>query len=570
MWGASPPGPDDVAVITRDVILHADQRVSGLIIEDGGHLSFAPGASVTLQSTGNIVVRGRLTMRPHPSAVHRIAFLGVNEDAFVGGGMDVLESDVGLWVVGDGSIDLAGSPRRPWIRAAGDVPSGATEIEVAEDPDGWQAGDEIAITPTLPTTTDGHDDAYDVLTVSAIHGRTVTLSAPVDHAHPSASVARDRLLTAEILNLTRNVRIEGSPEGRAHVFIGSTRPQSVSQVSIRAVGPRHSGENGVTEAVLGRYGLHFHHAHEGSRGSLIEGVVVRECGNHAFVPHMSHGISIRDCIAHDVFDEAYWWDHNDATDELLLDRCVASRVQSDEPGRGYTLTGFLMGAGRGNAARDCVAVGVQGNATASGFAWAPLLGGDHPWTFEGCVSHNNRILGSYAWQNTPIQQVIRGFVAYHNGRSGILHGSYRNPYSYQDCVTYANRETELEVLAQAGGTSPDLVTFDGLKLDGAGLHDYDVTAGHHAAEPVMPVRFVGCEFRGFRKAGFAVGPNREGGYPDWFRLEDCVYGGNEFWLDSAAHPDSLVEVVDPQHQQITLRRYDQPGRFVAAWNASVS
>ncbi len=570
--GPEPPDPNDIVAITEEVVLRTDLRVAGVVVEPTGHLIFDPNTSVTLESSGNIVVRGRLTVRADDPAVnHRIAFPQVSEEAFVGGGLYVLDSDVGLWVVDDGSMDLAGAARLPWTLAVGDVRAGDDAIEVRDDPAGWQVGDEIVLTPTTPPTTEGHAEAFDVRTIASIDGRTIGLADPVTHDHPAIASTRETFPPAEVLNLTRNVRIEGTPEGRAHVFIRSNSPQSIRHVQIRHVGPRRPAAD-ATEPVLGRYGLHFHMSHEGSRGSLVEGVVVRECGNHAFVPHMSHGITVRDCVAHDVTEDAYWWDPIDTTDDLLLERCVASLVRSDPPGRGYALSGFLLGTGRTNVARNCVAVGVQGNSTAGGFTWParPVLAGKYPWTFEDCAAHNNRVLGAYVWQNTITPQEVVGFMAYHNGGSGILHGAYRNPYLYRDCVLYANGVSELEVLAQASEASTESVTFDRLVFDGNDLHDFAVTTGHHAVEAVKPVRFEGCEFRGYLRAGFAVDPARDGGQPDWFELVDCTYEGNEFWVDSAAHPDARIQVSDAEHGSITLRRFDQPGTPVPAWNASVS
>ena len=187
-------------------------------------------------------------------------------------------------------------------------------------------------------------------------------------------------------------------------------------------------------------------------------------------------------------------------------------------------------------------------------------GRQYPWTFEDCLAHNNRVLGAYVWQNTSTPQSVVGFIVYQNGRSGILHGAYRNPYTYRDCVLFANGESELEVLAQVSeARAPTASRSIDLVLDGNDLHDFEVSTGHHAAEPVMPVRFEGCEFRGYRRAGFAVAPARKEGHPDWFELVDCVYEANEFWVDSAAHPDARIQVSDAEHGTITLRRFDQPG-----------
>jgi hypothetical protein len=116
-WSNGVPGAGDVAVVSRRILLDLDTQVAGVVIDPAGELVFDPAASRTLRSTGNVVVRGRLTMRPSSVAQeHQLTFQGVNEAKFVGGGMDVMASDVGLWVVDAGVLDLEGAPRRAWTR----------------------------------------------------------------------------------------------------------------------------------------------------------------------------------------------------------------------------------------------------------------------------------------------------------------------------------------------------------------------------------------------------------------------------------------------------------------------
>jgi hypothetical protein len=73
--------------------------------------------------------------------------------------MAVLGSDVGLWVMGNGVLDIAGTPKLAWTRSAKAVAKGATTISLAQAPAGWQVGDEVALTPTLPPTAKLHYDA---------------------------------------------------------------------------------------------------------------------------------------------------------------------------------------------------------------------------------------------------------------------------------------------------------------------------------------------------------------------------------------------------------------------------
>jgi G8 domain len=574
-WPKGVPGAGDVAVITERVVLDQDARVAGVRIRSGGELVFDEAASRKLESTGNVVVEGRLVMHPAAATVeHVLGFRNVRERRFVGGGMEVLPTDVGLWVMGGGALDLRGAPRRAWTRAAGAVAAATTTVGLDDDPTGWRPGDQVVLTPTLSPATDDAVVAYDLAEVKAVSGRELSLSQPTRFAHPAVKVDRSTR-AAEVLNLTRNVRIEGAPGGRAHIFVLSSRPQSLQNVAIRHMGPRQPAD-GFTEAVLGRYGLHFHMSGDGSRGSVVENVVIRDTGAHAFVAHLSNGVTFRNCISHDTFDDPYWWDGAPDTrtpgppsHDIVYDRCVASMVQSDPPFRGYRLAGFFLGRGDGNKAVGCVAVGVQGTTDAAGYIWPE--GSEGIWKFEDCVAHNNATHGIFTWQNTGKLHVISRFTAYHNGEAGISHGAYGNAYVYQDSVLYGNRSAAVIVHASADVGPSRPLRFVNLKCDGAGLSDYLIVAVQHVAEPHTPTRIIGCSFRRARKAalGWTYDGSEGPSQIELFDVVNCSFDGNEFWLSDGIEPGSRIRVQDARLGSLLLQRADQGGRLRSDWNARV-
>ncbi|MGH2751084.1 MAG: hypothetical protein ACRDK3_09475, partial [Actinomycetota bacterium] len=380
----------------------------------------------TLRSTGNIIVRGKLVMRPATKkTVHKVIFAGVNERRFRGGTMNPVASDVGLWVMGKGVLNIAGAPKTAWTRTVGGVSAGATEIRLEVNPDGWRVGDVIAIAPTRkPSAKEaGAEDhtSFDVAVVRALDGDTITLEEPTRFDHPAVNVG-GKVFTPEILNLTRNVRIQGTKKGRSHVFIRSSRPQTIKYAALSHMGPRKKGEK-----ILGRWPLHFHHCHGRSRGSLIEGVVMRAAGSHAFVAHESNGVVFRDDIAYDCQESPFWWDDKTLSFDTVYDRCVAAKTDN---------FGFALFKGKGNIVADCVAVGVvpvDHTSNASGYRW-PSAKNEGLWTSENCVSHNNARHGVFFWSNSEIEHHVQGFDCYHNGRSGTLHGAYKNGSRYTDCT----------------------------------------------------------------------------------------------------------------------------------------
>jgi hypothetical protein len=500
--------PDAGSVATigdgKCVELDVDAVVAGVIIDPGAFLVFRTSASATLESSGNVLVRGEMEMKPSSSAiVHTLRFIGVDMAAFVGGGMDPLPTDVGLWVMDGGVLDLQGTEREAWNR------TGTSST--------WIEGDELVVTPTA-------SGAY-------------TTFDPFNAGSAVPSFAGQ---SAEVLNLTRNVNIEGTPDGRSHVFMRSVVPQSIRYVAIRYMGPRQ-GDN----FVLGRYGLHFHHAHDGSRGSIVEGVVVRDTESHSFVPHMANGITFKNCIAYNVMEDAFWWDPGDPTDDTLWEGCVAAHVRGDE----NRLTGYFLGLGDGNMVRGSVAVGVQGGKNAAGFSWPEGLGA--LWGFENNVSHNNATNGSFVWQNSPgIHRLGPGFVAYRNGKAGIEHGAYNNRYHYSDMTLIGNEQ--MSTLIHAVSKTPDedghRLTFERILLDGAGTAPVavDITRHNNAGAACHPAPLVELTLTGYTEA--AVRVDETGGDLGCYDFVRTKVGPELRDLEAAdfdvvfMHPDSVIRV----------------------------
>ena len=505
------PGPADVAGVSQPVLLDVDAQVAGVQIAEGGELIFDPAASRTLTSTGNVVVAGALRARPADASVHhRVAFAGIDESRFVGSHtMAPIDSDVGLWVVTNGVLDLVGTPKKAWTNLASGADAGDATITVA-DASGWLPGDEIVVTPTESTQAEGFAERQDRRVVQSVDGGQVTLDQPLEFAHPAVTVREGVTHTAEVLNLTRNVAVEGAPEGRAHVILLDIKaPQTISHVGLRHLGPQQAwtgdeGETGV-QGVKGRYSLHFHMSHDATRGSVVDSVVAYDGGNHSFVPHLSHGITFRDCVAHDQAQSAFWWDPAEGeqdggavpTHDLLYERCVASHINTTDATE-YETSGFVMGAGEGNVARGCVAVGLLGSDEANpGYGWHPASAGG-VWTFEDNLAHNNEGSSIYFWINNTPPTLVDRFTGYHD-RHGIRAGSYTNLVSYRDTTVYGCLEKGILVVAVPGAPEeqPDLtVTYENVYVDQAGLTEYAFEIGGHVVDTTQVTRVVGCEFRG--------------------------------------------------------------------------
>jgi hypothetical protein len=571
-WGGAVPGEGDVATVTQPVLLDVDAKVAGVEVEAAGELVFDPAQSHTLTSSGNVVVHGALRMRPGSAAVHQVlSIVGVDEGRYVGGETEEpQDTDVGVWVLHSGVIDLLGAQKAAWTHLGKAAEAGATSIAV-DAADGWQVGDEIVVTATeSPHENSEHFMHFDRRVIASVAGKNVTLDQPLEHAHPFVTVRPGVTHRAEVLNLTRNVRIEGTPEGKSHVTIlHGQAPQKVGWVGLRHVGPKE---------VLGRYALHFHMGYDAVRGSTVDGVVAYDCANHAFVPHLSNGVTYRDCIVHDSADHAYWWDPagdgqqagDVPSNDIVWERCVASSVAAGRDA--HATTSFMMGAGSGNVCKGCVATGGSGASEgATGFRWGSGSNDEtNTWVFEDNVTHNNSHSGLFFWQNNAPRTIVDRHTIYHCGQ-GIYAGSYINLVSYRDCVVYGCSDWGLIIAAtpMQGLTSPDeTVTYENMYVDQLGSGEYAVYVEAHQLSGDHVTKITNGTFKGAQKAqvGFPDG----GEIRQMYDFTDCTFEGNAFWFGEGVPADSQIRVRGGNLGSFDLHPPGGAGDHRAEWNGSVT
>lgn len=207
--------------------------------------------------------------------------------------------------------------------------------------------------------------------------------------------------------------------------------------------------NSGTPGVLGDYPLHFHLNKNSTRGTLVEGVVVVNGRNHAFVPHGSHGITFRDTIAWNTSDTAYWWDQagtnvssaddrrcpeedkyctTDNSNDITYDHALAYDVEPRAGDHGHRVSGFVLRSGSGNVIKNSAATKIRGGADCAGYHWpedANKNVGGNVWVFENNRSSSSDCHGIFVWQNDGNNHVVRNFTG-----DAIDHGAYGNSYHY--------------------------------------------------------------------------------------------------------------------------------------------
>ena len=496
--GGRVPGTGEKVTIPAGMKVRLDRNVTVAGLDVDGELYFDPASSVRLDSTRNVVVTGRLVMTPDSAQdEHHLRFLGVNEARFKGGGMDVIESDIGLWVMDQGQLVTQGAVKRGWSRATGGIAKGATQVTVT-DASGWRVGDKIAIAPTaLPAYGTGAQqkrtfDGFHEATITAVSGNRVTFSPATTDIHPEVN----NKWTAEVMNLSRNVQITGEDyDHKSHIFIRAQRPQFIRHTELRFLSPGKVSDGGfeVSGQVLGRYGLHLHHGMNAMRGTIVEGVSLHEFGNNGFVPHLTHGVTFRDTVAYDGGNSPYWWDLGDDSHDILWDYTIAGRTRGND-------SVYFLGSGHNVEVRNSVAVGAIAKTNAGGFEWEN--GTDGSWEFTNNVAHNITGNGVRIWQNTNSDHVLQHFDVYHVSQYGVTVGAYTNNYHFRDFEIYGTGYTSFEIMAtprqgsKANAEPPSVVLERGVIDGGNTSEDTSIGIRHSAVPGTHPIQIRDVTIRG--------------------------------------------------------------------------
>lgn len=501
----------------------ATQRLSGNVtlgattVVAGDVLEFDPNVSTTVEISGDLMVEGTLRMKPASGSIqHVLRFTN-------GGELHVMT----------GQLDIVGTPKTAWNRSGNDST--------------WGASDALVVTPVAAGD-------YTV--------KPFTKGSAVPKFTSSSGT-----FTAEVLNLTRNVRIEGTPSvPMKRIMIMSPKPQTIRYAAVRYAG--------ITSE-LAMYPIHMHFMGEGARGSLLEGVVVQDGYHHAYAIHASHGVTVRNCIAYSIIGDAFWWDlpptQDDGvnnTNDGVWESCVAADVRDGAATDPPEISGFLLGAGSGNVVRGCVAAAVGRVPNASGFHW-PSKANNQPnvWVFEDNIAHNNNINGIFVWQNTGTQgHFIDRFVAYNNGMVGTNHGAYsQSGYHYRDALFVGSGEADAKQHAQVAAPEHQLtdsrLSFERVTF----ASPVPLKLVTHQLACTLPTLYLDCSFAG--KIEVDDAENQPGLY-DFVR---CNLEPEDFKINSI-HPESVLRVqrADDTAFEITAAGVSSMAAFWDGWSSGGS
>jgi glucose/arabinose dehydrogenase len=466
-WGGSLPRPEDAAEIAagHTVTLNASStEVTTLTIR--GTLRVARDRATRLAVRCNLIVYGTFDMGregdPIPrTAKHDLVFrlTQARAAAFVGGA-NFAATDCGLWVMGRFDAH-GGALTRAWGKLNGNVAAGTTVITVDGDVSDWPVGGQIVLTHTSDGQTHsvsgstnrstGRTSESEYLTIAAVRGSTITVTAPTRFAHSGTAPFR-----GEVGLLTRNVTISTELEGAtnlatdirgrkfAHVMFMPTAHGDGRVIThsggangnVQYVAFRHMGHYGKD----GRFALHYHRLGNGSRGMQVRGVSWFESGFRCTNIHESNGMVVEDTVCVNAGGGAAHMVQTDSStqqaDSVFVHNLVTGttgkhfvdRNTSSIAGeRLRAATGFWPGASEHEAHLGNVSAGPSlDREQATGFHWPEeptSTKGTIPRVFVANEAHSHTFAGFHSWQNRDKGHDIAAISSWGNSE-GFLHGAY--------------------------------------------------------------------------------------------------------------------------------------------------
>ncbi len=187
VWaGKKLPSKNQIVLVRHNVTFDVFTDVGGLFLGDGKVLTFDKNKSCLLKTNGNIIIWGKLSINsPTVTRIHKILFYGIDSTKFLGGGMGVMDSDKGLWIDGNGVLEINGAKKTSWLNLLGEAKKDAKVITLEKTPVGWRVGDSIVIVPTNHYDSASCLDGFDLRKIVRISKNIVTLDAGLSFNHPT-------------------------------------------------------------------------------------------------------------------------------------------------------------------------------------------------------------------------------------------------------------------------------------------------------------------------------------------------------------------------------------------------
>ena len=378
-----PKGTDIVLDVSPPPL--ASLKVEGSLTADNRDLEI---------TAANIHVFGTLAVGTERTPfTHKMVFTLTGDDP----GIEAPSKMIAVY--GDGSLELHGESRTPWVRLAATATAGSSQL-LLDGPATWRAGDRIVI-----SSTSYDPNEAEVALIASVSGRSVTLAEPLRFTHwgTTQSIGDVQIdERAEVGLLSRNVVVRGDDRSDATGFGGHIMMMGGS-ARIEGVELTRMGQRGK----LARYPIHWHMMGD-APGQYARSNSIWHSFSRCVTVHGTNDVTVASNVCYDHAGHGYFLEDGiEVRNTFSNNLGVLTRIPpegkrllaSDATPATYWMTN------PDNTWRDNVAAGSDGY----GF-WLALP--EHPtglsttsavWPqflplreFTGNVAHSNRINGLHA------------------------------------------------------------------------------------------------------------------------------------------------------------------------------
>jgi hypothetical protein len=263
--------------------------LNGLTI--AGKLSFADKSDLAL-STEWIMVHGELQIGTEDRPYQHKATITLTDN--VKGEQLMGMGDRGIMLSG-GTLNLHGNRTHTWTKLAATAEAGSTSIEVL-DASQWEAGDVIVL-----ASTDYNPRQAETRTIAAIRGNTIQLDKKLDYMH-FGKITFDVDERGEVGLLTRNIKIEASPDAEASYFGGHIMAMVTSKMFVEGVELNRMGQH----MELARYPIHWHLVGDAGKGQYIRNSAIHDTYNRCVTVHGTHDVRVENNVTYNIVGHCFF------------------------------------------------------------------------------------------------------------------------------------------------------------------------------------------------------------------------------------------------------------------------
>jgi hypothetical protein len=299
----------------KDVVLDVSPpALGGLTIN--GKLSFANTADLEL-TTEWVMIHGELAIgteaAPHTRKATITLANNVKGEEMMGMG------DRGIMLSG-GTLNLHGDRTNTWTKLASTATAGSTSIQVLNAA-GWRVGDEIVL-----ASTDFDPRQAERRTIAAVSGNTLTLDKPLTYMH-FGKITFDVDQRGEVGLLTRNIKIQASPDAAENFFGGHIMAMVTSKMYVSGVELNRMGQN----LELARYPIHWHLVGD-AKGQYIKNAAIHDTYNRCVTVHGTNELRIENNVTYNTVGHCFFLEDGiEHGNEFVRNLAIQTKCHTSKP-----------------------------------------------------------------------------------------------------------------------------------------------------------------------------------------------------------------------------------------------